>query len=98
MYLGLWRFMGAALLGAMRFIELHTARARLLLAQCGQAKDMQDSYERLLSLSAAYVLKRDSATDITITQMFITLAIMLEVYWKVGHVICSFLIRLDVWG
>ena len=31
-------------------------------------------------VSAAYVLKRDSATDITITQMFITLAIMLEVY------------------
>ena len=31
-------------------------------------------------ISAAYVLKRDSATDITITQMFITLAIMLEVY------------------
>ena len=30
--------------------------------------------------SAAYVLKRDSANDITITQMFITLAIMLEVY------------------
>ena len=30
--------------------------------------------------SAAYVLKRDSADDITITQMFITLAIMLEVY------------------
>ena len=30
--------------------------------------------------SAAYVLKRDSATDITITQMFIALAIMLEVY------------------
>ena len=30
--------------------------------------------------SAAYVLKRDSATDITITQMFITLVIMLEVY------------------
>ena len=29
---------------------------------------------------AAYVLKRDSANDITITQMFITLAIMLEVY------------------
>ena len=27
--------------------------------------------------SAAYVLKRDSANDITITQMFITLAIML---------------------
>jgi len=27
-----------------------------------------------------YVLKRDSATDITITQMFIALAIMLEVY------------------
>ena len=51
MYLGLWRFLGAALLGAMRFIELHTARARLLLAQCGQAKDMQDSYNRLLSLT-----------------------------------------------
>ena len=32
------------------------------------------------SSSAACVLKRDSATDITITQMFITLAIMLEVY------------------
>ena len=32
--------------------------------------------------SAAYVLKRDSANDITITQMFITLAIMLEVYSK----------------
>ena len=30
--------------------------------------------------SAAYVPKRDSANDITITQMFITLAIMLEVY------------------
>ena len=30
--------------------------------------------------SAAYVLTRDSANDITITQMFITLAIMLEVY------------------
>ena len=30
--------------------------------------------------SAAYVLKRDSAIDITITQMFITLAIMLEEY------------------
>ena len=30
--------------------------------------------------SAAYVLKRDSANDITITQMFITLAVMLEVY------------------
>ena len=35
-------------------------------------------YER--SDSAAYVLTRDSANDITITQMFITLAIMLEVY------------------
>ena len=30
--------------------------------------------------SAAYVLKRDSATDIAITQVFITLAVMLEVY------------------
>ena len=35
---------------------------------------------RQLQCSAAYVLKRDSANDITITQMFITLAIMLEVY------------------
>ena len=31
-------------------------------------------------LQLTYVLKRDSANDITITQMFITLAIMLEVY------------------
>ena len=38
MYLGLWRFLGAALLGAMRFIELHTAHARLLLAQCGHTQ------------------------------------------------------------
>ena len=35
---------------------------------------------RLHYISAAYVLKRDSANDITITQMFITLAIILEVY------------------
>ena len=38
-YLGLWRFLGAALLGVMRFIERPAARARLLLAECGQAKD-----------------------------------------------------------
>ena len=37
-----------------------------------------EKYMPLLQLK--YVLKRDSANDITITQMFITLAIMLEVY------------------
>ena len=31
-------------------------------------------------LQLTYVQKRDSANDITITQMFIALAIMLEVY------------------
>ena len=36
--------------------------------------------DKVTQPSAAYVLKRDSANDITITQMFITLAIMLEVY------------------
>ena len=36
-YLGLWRFLGAALLGVMRFIERPVARARLLLAECGQS-------------------------------------------------------------
>lgn len=39
MYLGLWRFLGAALLGVMRFIERLAARARLLLAECGQSED-----------------------------------------------------------
>ena len=39
MYLGLWRFLGAALLGVMRFIERRVARARLLLAECGQSED-----------------------------------------------------------
>ena len=34
----------------------------------------------LTILQLTYVLKRDSATDITITQVFITPAIMLEVY------------------
>ena len=38
-YLGLWRFLGAALLGAMCFIERPAARALPLLAECGQAKD-----------------------------------------------------------
>ena len=38
-YLGLWRFLGAALLGVMRFIERPAARARLLLAECGQSED-----------------------------------------------------------
>jgi hypothetical protein len=38
-YLGLWLFLGAALLGVMRFIERPAARARLLLAECGQSKD-----------------------------------------------------------
>ena len=31
-------------------------------------------------LQLTFYVKRDSATDITITQMFITLAIMLEIY------------------
>ena len=39
MYLGLWQLLGAALLGAMRFIERPAARALVLLAECGQAKD-----------------------------------------------------------
>jgi hypothetical protein len=38
-YLDLWRFLSAALLGVMRFIERPAARARLLLAECGQSKD-----------------------------------------------------------
>ena len=38
-YIGLWLFLGAALLGVMRFIERPAARARLLLAECGQSKD-----------------------------------------------------------
>ena len=38
-YLDLWLFLGAALLGVMRFIERPAARARLLLAECGQSED-----------------------------------------------------------
>jgi hypothetical protein len=38
-YLGLWLFLGAALLGVVCFIERPAARARLLLAECGQPKD-----------------------------------------------------------
>ena len=39
MFTSLWRFLGAALLGAMCFIERPAARALPLLAECGQAKD-----------------------------------------------------------
>ena len=39
MYLGLQSVVDAALLGVMRFIDPRAARARLLLAECGQAKD-----------------------------------------------------------
>ena len=38
-YLGLQSVADAALLGVMRFIDPRAARARLLLAECGQAKD-----------------------------------------------------------
>ena len=50
MYIGLWRLLGAALLGVMRFIELCAAHARLRWLSAARQK-MQDSYERLLSLT-----------------------------------------------
>ena len=43
-YLGLWRFLGAALLGAMCVIERSAARALLLLAKRARQKT-QDSYK-----------------------------------------------------
>ena len=39
MYLGLQSVVDAALLVVMSFIDPRAARARLLLAECGQAKD-----------------------------------------------------------
>ena len=54
-----------------------------LCSKEGQQNEQVHTFSHSVTLtvsSAAYVLTRDSANDITITQMFITLAIMLEVY------------------
>ena len=49
-YLGLWRFLGAALLGVMRFIERPVARALCCWLSAASQVKTQDSYKNELAM------------------------------------------------
>ena len=66
----------------VRYLVRATSQAGEAVSGVGQRPLRSTNQTAAINVfcSLLYVLKRDSANDITITQMFITLAIMLEVY------------------